>query len=62
LRSVPSSPRTAPWGMALAEVADEAAAQTLADGDPVIAARLGFQFEISAIPSLILRHVAAPAA
>lgn len=45
------------WGM----VPDEAA-QALADDDPVIAARLGFQFEIAAMPSLILRHVAAPAA
>jgi uncharacterized protein YciI len=49
-------------GMALVDVSDEEAAQALADGDPVIAACLGFQFEIAAIPSLILRHVAAPAA
>ena len=50
------------FGMAIVEVADEAAARALADGDPIIAARLCFQFEIAAIPSLILRHVAAPAA
>ncbi|MFT2213793.1 YciI family protein [Rhizobium giardinii] len=50
------------WGMALVEVPDGNAAQALADGDPVIAASLGFRFEIAAIPNLILRHVAAPAA
>ncbi len=50
------------WGMAVVEASDEAAAQTLADHDPVIRAGLGFRFEIAAIPSLILRHVATPAA
>ena len=50
------------FGLAVVEVDDAAAAQALADGDPVIAAGLGFQYEIAAIPSLILRHSSAPAA
>ncbi len=45
-----------PFGMAIVESADEAAARTLADGDPVIRASLGFRYDIFPIPSLILRQ------
>lgn len=43
------------WGMAVIEVEDEAAAQAVADNDPVILAGLGFHFRVSPMPSLILR-------
>ncbi|MDR6755533.1 uncharacterized protein YciI [Mycoplana sp. BE70] len=43
------------WGMAVIEVENEAAAQTVADNDPVILAGLGFHFRVSPMPSLILR-------
>jgi YCII-related domain len=43
-----------PWGMGVVTCADEAAARTLCDGDPVIQAGLGFSYEIFVIPSIIL--------
>ncbi|HUH49808.1 MAG TPA: YciI family protein [Mycoplana sp.] len=43
------------WGMAVIEVEDEAAAQAVADNDPVILAGLGFHFRVAPMPSLILR-------
>ena len=50
------------WGMALVEVQNADEAQALADGDPVIAAGLGFRFDVALIPSLILRRSAGSAA
>jgi len=50
------------FGIAVVEVADAAAAQALADGDPVINAGLGFRFETSLMPSIILRTSAGGAA
>lgn len=44
------------WGMALVDVEDEARAQGLADGDPIITADLGFTYEVLPVPSLILRE------
>ena len=44
------------WGMAVIEVADEAAARRIADGDPIIQASLGFRFIVSPIRSLITRE------
>jgi uncharacterized protein YciI len=49
------------WGMAIIEVADVETANAVGDADPVILAGLGFSFEVSPIPSLILRQVAAGA-
>jgi uncharacterized protein YciI len=46
------------WGMAVIEVDDEEAARATADADPVAQAGLGFHFEVSPIPSLILRPAA----
>ena len=43
------------FGMAIVEVEDQAAAQALADGDPVIASGFGFRFDILPMPSIILR-------
>jgi uncharacterized protein YciI len=50
------------FGIAVVEVADAAAAQGLGDSDPVIKAGLGFRFETSPMPSIILRTSAAGAA
>ncbi|WP_117195027.1 YciI family protein [Rhizobium terrae] len=50
------------FGIAVVEVADAAEAQTLADSDPVITAGLGFRFETSPMPSIILRTSAGGAA
>ena len=50
------------FGIAVVEAADQAAAQVLADDDPVIKAGFGFRFEISPMPSIILRKSAATAA
>ena len=50
------------FGIAVVEAADQAAAQVLADEDPVIKAGFGFRFEISPMPSIILRKSAADAA
>lgn len=44
-----------PFGMAIVDCVDEARAQDLSDGDPVIRAGLGFRYDVFAIPSLILR-------
>ncbi|QRM53436.1 YciI family protein [Sinorhizobium sp. BG8] len=43
------------WGMAVVEVATFAEAEALAGEDPVIRAGLGFRFDVSPMPSLILR-------
>ena len=43
------------WGMAVVEVEDQAAAQALADGDPIITSGFGFRFDILPMPSIILR-------
>ena len=43
------------WGLALVEARDEAAAVALGDGDPVIAAGIGFAYALAPVPSLILR-------
>ncbi|CDZ52734.1 YciI family protein [Neorhizobium galegae] len=50
------------FGIAVVEAADAAAAQALGDNDPVIKAALGFRFETSPMPSIILRRSAAGAA
>jgi uncharacterized protein YciI len=47
------------WGMAVIEVDDADAARAAADADPVVLAGLGFRFEVSPIPSLILRPAVA---
>lgn len=44
------------WGMGLVEVEDLPAAQALASGDPVTLANLGFSYDISEIPSIIMRR------
>ena len=43
------------FGIAIVEAADAAAARALADGDPVLKAALGFRFDVSPMPSIILR-------
>jgi len=43
------------WGMAVVEVEDQAAAEALADGDPIITSGFGFRFDILPMPSIILR-------
>ncbi len=50
------------FGIAVVEAADAAAAQALADNDPVIKAELGFRFETSPMPSIIIRTSAGGAA
>ncbi|MFG1479700.1 YciI family protein [Xanthobacter sp. V4C-4] len=45
------------WGLALVEVADEAAAEALAAADPVITANLGFTYGVMPLLSLITRRV-----
>lgn len=44
------------WGLALVDVDDEAAAQSIADGDPVVKSGLGFRYDRAPVPSLILRQ------
>ena len=44
-----------PFGVAIAEAADETAMQALLDADPVIQAKLGFAYDLHMFPSLILR-------
>jgi len=44
-----------PWGMAIVETENEAEAEALTMADPVISASLGFRYEVSPMPSLILR-------
>jgi uncharacterized protein YciI len=43
------------YGLAVVEVADEAAAKALGDNDPVVLAGLGFAYAVAAIPSIIMR-------
>ena len=43
------------FGIAVVEVADQAAAQALADADPIITSGFGFRFDVSPMPSIILR-------
>lgn len=43
------------WGMAIVETENEAEAEALGQGDPVILADLGFSYDVSPIPSIILR-------
>jgi len=43
------------YGMAVVEVADEAAARALGDNDPVVRAGLGFAYVVAQIPSIIMR-------
>lgn len=45
------------WGMAVVETENEAEAEALADADPVAAANLGFRYEVSPMPSLIIRDI-----
>ncbi|MDE1993427.1 MAG: hypothetical protein KGI75_13065 [Rhizobiaceae bacterium] len=47
------------FGIAVIDVEDAGAARALAEADPVLSAGLGFDFEISPMPSLILRPSAA---
>lgn len=42
-----------PWGLAVANVEDAAAARTLADADPIIHAGLGFSYDILPIAQII---------
>lgn len=50
-----------PFGVAIAEAADDTAMRAVLDADPIIQAGLGFAFEMHGIPSLILRNgIAAP--
>lgn len=49
------------WGMAVVEAADEVAATGLTRRDPVIAADLGFAYEVMPILSLIERRAVRPA-
>ena len=50
------------FGIAIIEAADAVAAQALADGDPVLKAALGFRYDFSPMPSIILRASAGGAA
>lgn len=43
------------YGIAVIEVADEAAAKSLGDQDPVVQAGLGFSYAVASIPSIIMR-------
>ena len=45
-----------PWGMAIVETENEAEAEALGAADPVITAALGFRYEVTPMPSLILRE------
>ncbi|MGE0283779.1 MAG: YciI family protein [Rhizobiaceae bacterium] len=44
------------WGMAVIEVADDAAAREIADSDPILQASFGFRFIVSPVRSLIMRE------
>jgi uncharacterized protein YciI len=46
-----------PWGLAIVETENEAEAEALAAADPVIIAALGLRYEVSPMPSLILREI-----
>lgn len=43
------------WGVAIVEVADEAAARGLAQSDPVTTSGLAFQYDIFPMPQALLR-------
>ena len=43
------------WGVAIVEVADEAAAHGLAESDPVTTSGLAFQYDIFPMPQALLR-------
>ncbi|MDE1567673.1 YciI family protein [Aquabacter sp. P-9] len=45
-----------PFGLAVVEVEDEAGARALGHADPVVAAEVGFSYEVMPMPSLILRR------
>lgn len=45
-----------PFGLAVVEVEDEAGARALGLADPVVAADVGFSYEVMPMPSLILRR------
>jgi uncharacterized protein YciI len=47
------------FGIAIVEVEDRDAARALADDDPIITSGFGFRFDISPMPSIILRPSAA---
>ena len=53
--------REGAWGMAIIEVADADAAKAVGDADPVILAGIGFRFDVSPIPSIILQQASAGA-
>jgi uncharacterized protein YciI len=43
------------WGMAILDVENESAAQTLAENDPVIKGNAGFRTRVMAMPSILLQ-------
>ncbi len=45
------------WGLAIVETENEAEAEAIAAADPVIAASLGFRYEVCPMPSLIIRDI-----
>ncbi|MFC5759070.1 MULTISPECIES: YciI family protein [unclassified Rhizobium] len=49
------------FGIAIVEVADQAAAQALADADPIITSGFGFRFDVLPMPSIIFRPQAGTA-
>ncbi|GAA3091983.1 hypothetical protein GCM10010520_42490 [Rhizobium viscosum] len=49
------------FGIAIVEVTDQAAAKALADADPIITSGFGFRFDVSPMPSIILRPQAGTA-
>jgi uncharacterized protein YciI len=49
------------FGVAIVEVADQAAAKALADADPIVTSDFGFRFDVLPMPSVILRQQAGSA-
>jgi len=49
--------RKGAYGMAIVETENEAEAEALAAADPVAKANLGFRYEVSDMPSLIIRDI-----
>lgn len=45
------------YGIAIVETENEAEAEALAAADPVAMANLGFRYEVSNMPSLIIRDI-----
>ena len=43
-----------PWGAAVVEADDEAAARGLTDGDPVIVRGEGFSYDVLAMPNVVV--------